>query len=161
MIYNRLLQLDRAIEALQETIELEPDAYFVHLDLGQAYLGKSMYEQAMAEYEREKAITGDFSPAADMAIAALSVLMGDRDTGKKALQDMLQLAEHRYVPAVLIAWLYLLLGDTDRGFQWLEKSYDQRDPILIYLKVYPLYTMLNLTSDPRYKALLKKMNLDK
>lgn len=51
----------------------------------------------------------------------------------------------------------LIAGEKDSAFEWLEKSYLARESRLNYLKGDPL--LKNLWLDPRYEALLIKMNL--
>jgi hypothetical protein len=51
------------------------------------------------------------------------------------------------------------LGDHDRAHKWLDRAYEQHDPWLCYLKVDPVTNMLDLHSDPRYHAMLKKIGL--
>jgi tetratricopeptide (TPR) repeat protein len=52
---------------------------------------------------------------------------------------------------------YARRGDADRAFEWLERAYQQHDDALTELKV--SYGFRNLHADPRYKAMLRKMNL--
>jgi len=63
-----------------------------------------------------------------------------------------------YVPPSNLSWLYFALGENDKGFDWLEKAYECRDPMLAYLKIGRLFTGIH--SDPRFVALLKKIGLD-
>ena len=44
-----------------------------------------------------------------------------------------------------------------KPFEWLDRAYGQRNAGLILTKVDPL--LKNLRHDPRYAALLKKLNL--
>ena len=55
-----------------------------------------------------------------------------------------------------IALRYQDAGDNDRAIDWLEKAYEEHDPSLPYLGN-PLYDPLR--SDPRFQALLRRMNL--
>jgi eukaryotic-like serine/threonine-protein kinase len=55
-----------------------------------------------------------------------------------------------------VACRYLRGGDPDRAFEWLERSYEERDPNLIYLGK-PLFD--SVRDDPRFRELLRKMNL--
>ena len=49
------------------------------------------------------------------------------------------------------------LGDNDRAFQWFDKAIEARSLFSNEIKVEPMYDSLH--SDPRFAALLKKMNL--
>ena len=50
------------------------------------------------------------------------------------------------------------VGEKDKAFEWLEKSYDDRSiGALIGMKVNPIFDPLR--SDPRFADLLRRMNL--
>ncbi len=59
--------------------------------------------------------------------------------------------------AYWIAGIYAALGDKDKAFAELEKAYQARDWFLPRLKVDPF--MDGLRDDPRFKAMLKSLNL--
>jgi hypothetical protein len=71
---------------------------------------------------------------------------------------MIERSSHEFVSPAEIAILYFTLEDKDKGFMWLEKAFEQLDYNLTFLKTNPFYD--NIRSDPRFKAILKKMNLD-
>jgi hypothetical protein len=56
-----------------------------------------------------------------------------------------------------IAEVYAFRNQSDAAFEWLDRSYVQRNAGLIETKVDPL--LKSLHHDPRYAALLKKLNL--
>ena len=56
-----------------------------------------------------------------------------------------------------VAAIHARLGEIDRAFEWLEKAYEIRDHWMDYLKV--LHMLAPLHGDPRFYALLKRMNL--
>ena len=56
-----------------------------------------------------------------------------------------------------IAQVYAWRGDADRAFEWLERAWRERDPGICYVKYDPI--LRKIRGDPRYPALLKKMNL--
>jgi hypothetical protein len=56
-----------------------------------------------------------------------------------------------------IASFYAARNDSDRAFYWLERAYRQHDGGMAELKGYPMFR--NLQRDPRYRALLRKVNL--
>jgi len=60
-------------------------------------------------------------------------------------------------PAYQIAQVHAWWGDRDHAFEWLDRARNSDDAGLRYVKYDPL--LRNLREDPRYKALLGKMNL--
>jgi adenylate cyclase len=90
----------------------------------------------------------------------MSVRKSSAPLGKRADADRtLALAEQTYgnFMAYQIASVYAGRKDLDGAFRWLERAYKQRDEGLNIMKVDPM--LANLRLDPRYKALLRKMNL--
>ena len=55
------------------------------------------------------------------------------------------------------AYVYALMGDNDRAFEYLEKAYQRRENLIVYLKVDPRFD--SLRKDPRYDALMKRLRL--
>ena len=82
---------------------------------------------------------------------------GKKTKASEVLNRLIRMSEQRYVSGLDIAGIYLSLGDRERAFQWLEKAWQDREPMLIMLKVTPIYAPLR--SDPRYNKLLKKVGL--
>ena len=56
-----------------------------------------------------------------------------------------------------IAEVYAWRGEKDKAFKWLNKAYQRRDMSLAEIRI--LRSMDSLRGDPRYRALLRKMNL--
>jgi len=152
-------QYDQAIEQLQKTIEMDPHFSYAHLLLGLAYGQKSMYKEALAELEKEKALSGGWDPFAGAWFAPVHVVMGMKGRVQKALDDFTKRSEQAYVPPCGLALLHFALGENDQGFEWLHKAYEASDSWLRVLKIFPGFA--SVRSDPRFKALLKKVGLEK
>jgi tetratricopeptide (TPR) repeat protein len=57
-----------------------------------------------------------------------------------------------------VALAHASRGERDQALEWLEKAYVERDPdLLLWGLGHPFFATLR--DDPRYKALLRKMNL--
>jgi adenylate cyclase len=56
-----------------------------------------------------------------------------------------------------VANLYLDAGDNGQALDWLEKGFDVHDPVLPYLGLPYFYDRLR--SEPRFQALMRRMNL--
>ena len=52
--------------------------------------------------------------------------------------------------------LFALIGDKDKAFEFLENSYEQRNVLMPFLKVEPMYD--SLRSDPHFQDLLDRIN---
>ncbi|MGB2889186.1 MAG: tetratricopeptide repeat protein, partial [Candidatus Acidiferrales bacterium] len=166
LIINRTLgsvfylarQYDQAIEQERKTLELDPNVVLAHEYLGLAYVQKSMYKEGIAECEKE--LVG--SPGSPYALSGLGYAYagaGRRAEAQKVLDKLNELSKQKYVPAVSRVGIYVGLGEKDKAFEWLERSYEERSigSALRNAKVDPVYDPLR--SDPRFQDLLRRMNL--
>jgi TolB-like protein/tetratricopeptide (TPR) repeat protein len=92
--------------------------------------------------------------AKEVALAMTYSRMGKPDQSKQAVERLLRIPT---VSAYNIACVHAYRGEKDLAFGSLEAAYQQHLPDLIVLKIDPL--LANLRSDPRYHALVRKMNL--
>jgi serine/threonine protein kinase/Tfp pilus assembly protein PilF len=154
MFFYYARQYDKAIEAFQRTIDMDPSFSEAHFGLGVAYFQKSMYEEALAEFQKEISQTG-------IGITAIGITyakMGRRDEAQQVLDDLINRSKEEWVSPIGMARLYFALGENDQGFKWLDKAYEDLDSALWNIKVSPVYD--SVRSDPRFKAILKKMGLE-
>ena len=56
-----------------------------------------------------------------------------------------------------LARIYLVLGDKDRGFEWLTKAFDARHNLAATTKFSPLFD--DVRSDPRFQALVARLKI--
>jgi TolB-like protein len=152
-------QSDEAIETLKKALEMEPNAILLHALIGLAYGRKSLYKETLAELQKEKELTTDCPPIVDAWLGFAYLRIGDKVKGQKVLEDLIGRSKQQYVPPYAFAQFYFALGETDEGFKWLERAYEERDIWLRYLKVDT--SLESFRSDPRFLALLKKMGLEK
>ena len=165
LVINRVLgetfyyacQYDRAMEALQRTIEMNPEFSLAHLHLGKVYVQKSMYEEALAEFQKEKDIFKGPDLSSEAWIGITYVRMGKKSEAQDILNDLMGRSNKSFGLCAL-AGLCFALGKKDQGFEWLEKGYEERSIIYWVLRDDMLFGRVR--SDPRFKALLKKMNLE-
>jgi serine/threonine-protein kinase len=81
--------------------------------------------------------------------------LGHAQASDEALKKLT--ADYGFNAAYQIAQAHAWRGDADAAMQWLDRAFAQRDGGLVEVKYDPL--LRSLRSDPRYLALLKKMNL--
>jgi tetratricopeptide (TPR) repeat protein len=148
--YNATGELDLAESALKRALQISPDYFSVPYHLGTTYLLQRNPTAALAAFEQA-------NPEANRLIG---VAMARHDLGhRKDSQLGLETAaaRHSQAWAFQIAEGYAWCGERDRAFEWLERAYLQRDAGMSMLKFTPL--LRSLRGDPRYAALLRKLNL--
>ena len=150
-------QYDRAIEALQRTIEMDPEFSLAHGHLGKVYVRKSMYKEALAEFQKEKDILKGRDLGPEAFIGITYIRMGKKREAQDILNDLMGRSNKAFGLSPL-AGLCFALGKKDQGFEWLEKGYEERSIVYWVLRDDTLFG--SVRSDPRFKALLKKMNLE-
>jgi len=147
---------DRAIETFKKTLEMEPSYALAHERLGQTYLEKGLFVEAIAELG--KAV--NFSPGNTEILAALGHALaayGKREEARKILERLNELSKDAYVSAYDKATVYLGLGDDDKALEYLEKAYEERAGYVSIIRAD--LRLQRLHTNPRFIALLKKMNL--
>jgi len=151
-------KFNQAIEALQKTLEMDQNFSYTHSIIGRIYLQNSLYDEALSELQKEKSILGDLNPLIEPGIGIAYVKIGKRDKAQELLDYLIERSKEEYVPPSTLAGLCFALGENDQGFKWMEKAYEERGFWLTFIKVSHAYD--SVRQDPRFKELLKKMNLE-
>ncbi len=147
-------QDDEAIEQLEKTINLEPHYPPTYFCLGQAYEQKKMYAQAIETFQKGM-IQAERNPQLIAALGHAYALAGERDKANKALAELSEVSKQHYVSPYLFAVVYAGLGDKDQTFAWLDKAFQDRSALLIWLKVEPQFD--SLRDDPRFTDLMRRI----
>jgi len=152
--YFRAGQLENAIEILQRTIDMDPTFPVTHLYLAYCYMQKSMYEKALAQMQKESLPKSMLDPQIGIGYAR----MGRREEALQILNKYMRQSNKEFIHHYGLACLCFALEKNDLGFRHLEKAYEARDPWIISIKID--FLLDSVRTDPRFKALLKKMNLE-
>jgi tetratricopeptide (TPR) repeat protein len=149
-------QTDEAIKQLEKTVYLEPHFNPAYLYLGQAYEQKKMYEQAIATYQNGMT-QAERNPQLIGALGHAYALAGERDKALKALAELRARSKQSYISPYWSAIIYVGLGDKEQAFAWLEKAFQDRSSLLIWLKVEPLFDPLR--EEPRFQDLRRRVGV--
>jgi tetratricopeptide (TPR) repeat protein len=114
-------------------------------------------DEAVRTLETAEKLVG-YSPLNLTYLSFAYAQAGRMREAQKCLEELEDLAKKTYVPAFAFAFVLASLGDIEGGFDWLDKAVDERDSLLLLL---PSYPMGPLSSHPRFRALLHKMNLER
>ena len=67
--------------------------------------------------------------------------------------------ESRTTNPLLLAELFATAGQGDRTFEWLERAIEAHDINMVYVGVLPGFRHEMIRDDPRFAAVLRRMNL--
>jgi TolB-like protein/DNA-binding winged helix-turn-helix (wHTH) protein/Flp pilus assembly protein TadD len=135
---------------MQKALDLNPQATYVHLTMGEAFIQQGKPQQALAEIEKEPI---EWMKLTGRALAYHA--LGRRQDSNAALGSLI--TKYGSEGSYQIAQVYAYRGESDKSFEWLEHAYKQRDPGLPELNSDPLFK--NLRHDSRYPELLRRMHL--
>ncbi len=142
-------KLDEADAVARKAAELQPTAASSHRWQVMVAVGRHDGETALREAQLEPD-----EGYRRFLIALAHYVRGDRVEADAALADLI--ATGRGQLDYQIADVYALRGEIDKAFEWLQISYNSHDTGTLAILVDPL--LRGLRDDPRYKALVTKMN---
>jgi TolB-like protein/Flp pilus assembly protein TadD len=146
---------DEAIARCKKAIEVNPNFYLLHLNLGQAYAAKRMYDQAIAEFEKARIGSGGRAPDVLGRLGHAFGVSGKKVQARQLIEELKQSsAQPQY-----IAQVYIGLNEPAQALEWLEAARQQRSGDLIYLRTDPIYGRLQ--TEPGFTALLGKIGPDR
>jgi TolB-like protein/DNA-binding winged helix-turn-helix (wHTH) protein len=144
-------QLDDAAVSHKKALEMKPDLWYCHSFLSQAYILQGRPKDALPEIDAVQNLK-DWG----LFLHALAYYrLGRKQESDAALTELI--AKFQAVDEYLIAGVYAFRNQPHEAFEWLNRGYAKHNDGLIQMKIDPL--LKNLHSDPRYAALLKKLNL--
>lgn len=132
---------------------MDPNGTFARTWLASTYIQKGMYEEAIAVTTKPESDDLWLLAATGRAYA----LLGKRAEAQKIIERLKQQSKQSYVSPYIIATVYLGLGEKEQALAWLEKSYEDREDVLIWLNCDP--NLDDLRSEPRFQDPLRRVGL--
>lgn len=148
---------DEAVEQSLKTIEMYPDYTLALRRLGVSYAERGSFEEAQATLKQCVAKAPDDSEALSLLGYSYG-LGGAMEEARATERKLVELSERLFVSQYSFARLYIGLGDFDRAFASLDQALIERQGLLVYLKVEPMFDQLR--GDPRLKDLSEKIGLE-
>ncbi|MEE8608449.1 MAG: tetratricopeptide repeat protein, partial [Nitrospiraceae bacterium] len=154
--YHYLRNHDQALEESRKLLEMFPDYWVNHWARGMVFSAKGMHEEAVVEAQK----------AVDLSKGSLETLpplghayarAGRKAEAEKVLARFEAESRQRHIPAYYFVIVYSGLGEKDRAFEWLEKSFQQHELWVPWITVDPMADPLR--DDPRFEDLLQRLNL--
>jgi len=143
-------RLDEAEAAYQKLLFVSPQFAGGHFRLGRVLLTKGDFPGALAEIEKET--HSIYEPT---GLVMVHHALGNEMESQQALELLIETGA--LDAAFQIAEVYGYMGDTDKAFEWLERSFEIRDSGLASVLGNPSF--LNMRADPRWRAFMEKVGL--
>ncbi len=144
-------QFAQARPLYEKALALAPNSDRARNNLGDLDLLDNRPQQALTSFRQ----TGiEELSLAGQARAEYS--LGHTEASQRLLEQLIGRFGKTSSPQ-LVARVYAWRGEKSQAFDWAERAYVQRDPGITWLKIDQDFR--SLRADPRYKALLRKMNL--
>jgi serine/threonine-protein kinase len=150
---------DEAIVQFRKILDLDPNYDAALFSLVDAYEQRGMWEEAISTTRRAYLIVGN-----DEAAELFETVQGksgyeeaQQIIAQHNLEILLELSKTKYISPLEIAAIYSKLNQKDKAFEWLERAYQERSALLVFLNVKRDWD--NLRSDPRFSEFVKRMRL--
>jgi TolB-like protein/DNA-binding winged helix-turn-helix (wHTH) protein len=147
---------DLARERAQELLEVAPNWVWGHFELAQVDEQEGQLEEAAQEFLKADELFG-MDPQRVTQLKVTLAKSGAKGYWKRTLENYKESAKSNYVPSVLVAEACVRVGDKECVFEWLERGFEERDDLMINLKVEPVFD--SLRSDPRFQDLVRRVGI--
>ena len=149
-------QNELALEQLKKTLLLNPGNPWAKYTIILIYLQMKMYTKAFEIIKLLPEIPTANNPYQDPLLCYAYALSGDTMRARSALDIALKKSPPPH--NVDFSYTFIALKKYDEAITLLEKAYEAREIDLYWIKVDPILNPIR--NEPRFKALLKKMNLN-
>ena len=143
---------DESLVYAEKTLNINPQYPMALYVKGMVLSGIGRHEEAI---ELQKSVyksgSGGFSSGLGVAYA----LAGEKEKANEIAGE-LEKQKRRWITYGL-AEIYSVLGNNDKAIYWLEEAYTQRHDFIPWIRTNPHFR--NLDNDPRYKAIIDRLNL--
>jgi serine/threonine-protein kinase len=153
----------KALEFFNRAIELGYAA--AHSWTAVAYGKMKMFDEMKRELAAYAELVRDEYPRVGMLVdASAAIFEEDWSTVRRLLPEVEAHMQETGSDNYAIANCYFSLGEIDRGFEWLERSYSKREDSLQYIRIDEELdtdeSCVRVRSDARYLDLVKRLGLD-
>jgi eukaryotic-like serine/threonine-protein kinase len=140
-LYYLAEDYNHAEEAEKNTIRMDPSFSGAYSYLGQIYVAKKQYPEAIGEFRTAVSLSpGDIAGQADLAHGY--AVSGMKSEAEEILRGIQSAQGEKYVSSYEFAVIYAGFRDVNKTLEWLEKGWAERNGRLVNLGVHPQFAFL-------------------
>lgn len=144
---------DEAMVQYRKALRMSSGLPWLRGSISQILFRKAKYEESLAEMKAYYAGDREMEEALPQGYAQ----SGYSGAMRRAADILAARAHKTYVGPGDVATLYAMAGEKAQALTWLEKGLEVHDPSAPQYSLDPVYGTLR--SDPRFQALVRRMNL--
>ncbi|MDO8500706.1 MAG: protein kinase [Gemmatimonadaceae bacterium] len=144
-----------AARSTEVLLDLDPTFWWGHHFRGTLAVIAGRIDDAVQHFAEAVRCSGGAPQAVGLLAGALG-RSGDCAAAERELATLLERRRTQHVPAISIALAYAGLGQPDRAFEWLERTFEERDIWLIAEVLY-MHNLDPVRHDPRMADLRRRI----
>jgi serine/threonine protein kinase/Tfp pilus assembly protein PilF len=149
-------ELDTAAEYMTRLLELEPRAVFTHWLRSSILSLTGRAEESIPEM-LQAVIHSDHHPMLVSGLGVAYAWAGRTTEAEELILELKERSAREYIATQLIGEIFLALGRIPEALDCFEKGFEDHDGFINVIGTAPQYVALH--HEPRFRELLKKMNL--
>lgn len=154
LLFSR--RFDKTADLTKKLLAVDPQNASLHYVLGVALTMQGQTREGVAELERAYSV--DPRPNYLCYVGWARARAGDRAGAQEVLRRIRERAAEQYVQPFVFAIMFASLGEADSAFAYLERGLVLRSEEQLDIRTN--VTMDPLRSDPRFRSILRRMNLE-
>ncbi|MBA2762357.1 MAG: tetratricopeptide repeat protein, partial [Segetibacter sp.] len=149
-------KFEEALTYAQTGIGIDANSFLSQRLAGLCYIALKRYEEAIDTFNYLMKISNRHQHALTALIWAYCS-NGNLEDACALMDELKKRSATEYIGCTYFGLSAAWLGDVNTAFEYLEKAYNDLDPILISVKYAP-YVPAFLRQDSRFKSLIKRIN---
>ncbi|MEX0879712.1 MAG: protein kinase [Thermoanaerobaculia bacterium] len=148
-------RFEEAVQEYRRALHMDPDAPYPLWAISLAYQKIGAHEKAIEALEHAVRVTGRRQSHYIALLGGAYAAAGKRSDALQIRDELEMLGRTEYVPPFHLVFLLMPLGDFDAAFAALERSCEERNALVWWLRETPVYDALR--DDPRFPGILKRI----
>ncbi|MEP7165666.1 MAG: adenylate/guanylate cyclase domain-containing protein [Ferruginibacter sp.] len=144
-----------ALAVCKTGIELDANSFLCYANAGRIQMALQQYTDAIFSCESAMKFSNRHHFIINELIWILCI-SGDSTAAGKLMDELKERSATEYIAKTFTGISAAYLGNLDEAIAYLEKAFEERDPILLMLKYERLVPVL-LREDPRFKNILARI----